>query len=436
MLTRRTLLQSAALTILGANAMPEHADAAPADTLPMTGTPNPALQSFDETMRAFMQKRKVPGGALAVVKEGRLVYARGYGYADQETGARVQPASLFRIASISKPITAVALMTLIQNPRYKLTLDTRVFPLLGLAPHLEPGAKVDPRLEHITIGQLLHHAGGWDRDKSGDPMFMPIEIAHAVGTPAPADPHAIIRYVMGRPLDFDPGTKYAYSNFGYCVLGRVIEKVTGMPYEACVQKYALAPMGVRHITLGRTLREYKRPDEVCYYQPGATTASVFPESKGEPVSWCYGGFNLEAMDAHGGWLSSAIDLVRFAAALDAPQGRPLLTPASAQALYARPAPPLWTDADGKPSAMYYGSGWLVRPVGDEARGHKNIWHNGSLPGTSTWLIRRWDGLTWAALFNQRSEGDMPPDGEIDGTLHQAADAVKAWPDGDLFPNYR
>ena len=140
MLTRRTLLQSAALTILGANAMPEHADAAPADTLPMTGTPDPALQSFDDTMRAFMQKRKVPGGALAVVKDGRLVYARGYGVADQETGTRVQPASLFRIASISKPITAVALMTLIQNPRYKLTLDTPAFPLLGIAPHLEPCA--------------------------------------------------------------------------------------------------------------------------------------------------------------------------------------------------------------------------------------------------------------------------------------------------------
>jgi CubicO group peptidase (beta-lactamase class C family) len=436
LLTRRTLLQSAAMTILGANAMPEDADASSAETIPMTGTSNPALQSFDETMRAFMLKRNVPGGALAVVKDGRLVYARGYGYADKESGARVQPASLFRIASISKPITAVAVMTLLQNPHHKLTLDTPAFSLLGIAPHLESGAQTDPRLEHITIGHLLHHAAGWDRDKSGDPMFKPVEIAKTVGTPAPADPHAIIRYVLGRPLDFDPGTKYAYSNFGYCVLGRIIEKVTGLPYETYVQKHVLAPMSIQHMALGRSLRPYKRPDEVCYYQPGSTTVSVFPESKGEIVSWCYGGFNLEAMDAHGGWLSSAVDLARFAAALDMPQGRPLLTPASVQALYARPTPPLWTEPEGKPSAMYYGCGWLVRPVGDEAQGHKNIWHNGSLPGTSTWLIRRWDGLTWAALFNQRSEGDMPPDGEIDGALHQAADAVKAWQDGDLFTNYR
>lgn len=393
------------------------------------------MRSFDEAMLTFMQRHNVPGGALAVVKQGRLIYARGYGYADLEAKTKVQPASLFRIASVSKSITGVAMMTLLQDPRYKLTLETKAFPLLGLVPHLEPGVRrawADPRIEKITLSHLLHHAAGFDRDKSGDPMFKPIEIARALGTQAPADPHAIIRYMLGRPLDFDPGTRFSYSNFGYCVLGRIIEKVTGLSYGAYVQQHLLTPMGVRHMALGRSLRAYRRAGEVCYYQPGETTTSVFPESNGAEVSWCYGGFNIEAMDAHGGWLASPIDLVRFATALDMPQGQPLLTPKSAQEMYARPAPPLGLATDGTPEAAYYACGWQVRPIGQEEQGKRNIWHNGSLPGTNTWLIRRWDGLTWAMLFNQRTPGDS----EIDGAMHKAAAAVQNWPTQDLFPNYR
>ena len=168
MLTRRALLQTAALTALGANTMTDSAEAMPAniissdpifsDSVPMTGTPDPALQSFDAAMLSFMQARNVPGGSLAVVRNGKLVYARGYGYADRDSGTKVQPASLFRIASISKPITAVAIMTLLQTPRYKLTLDTKALPLLQVTPHLEPGTQLDPRLGKITIGHLLHHA--------------------------------------------------------------------------------------------------------------------------------------------------------------------------------------------------------------------------------------------------------------------------------------
>lgn len=404
------------------------------DALPTTGSFNPDLQSFDDAMTAFMQKRNVPGGSLAVVKEGRLVYARGYGVADKATEQRVQPGSLFRIASISKPFTAVAMLTLIQNPRYKLSLDTRAFPLLGVAPHLELGAKLDPRLEFITIRQLLQHTGGWDRDKSGDPMFKPLEIAHTLGTPAPADARAIIRWMLGKPLDTDPGTHYAYSNFGYCVLGRVIEKVTGMPYGTYVQQAVLTPLHIQRMALGRSLRKNRRENEVRYYQPGEQTASIFPESNGEQVSWCYGGFNIEAMDAHGGWLASAVDLARFAGGLDFPQGRPLLTPESVRAMYARPGSLQEAAATANP--VYYGCGWQVRDVGGGAQEKRNIWHTGSLPGTSAWLIRRWDGLTWAALFNQRSEGNMPSDGEIDGALHVAADKVKTWPEGDLFASYR
>ena len=208
-------------------------------------------QAFDREMEAFMQARNIPGGALAVVKDRRLVYARGYGWADREKMIPVQPASLFRIASVSKPITAVAVLKLIEEGR--LSLDTRALPLLGLTPLIASFRDPEPRLRQITIRHLLQHTGGWDRDKSFDPMFRPEQIAQAAHSPSPATAEQIIRYMLSMPLAFDPGTRHAYSNFGYCVLGRVIEKVTGGPYEKFVREKILAPAGITDMRIGATL---------------------------------------------------------------------------------------------------------------------------------------------------------------------------------------
>jgi N-acyl-D-amino-acid deacylase len=393
-------------------------------------TPDPHFLSFDQAMIAFMEKRKIPGGALAVVKEGRLVYAQGYGYADRERKERVRATSLFRIASISKPFTAIALMKLVQEGRGGLTLETKAFPYLSLSPVLERGKQPDPRLNEITLRQLLQHTAGFDRDKSGDPMFEPIHIAKVVGAPAPATPETIIRYMLGKPLDFDPGTRYAYSNFGYCVLGRVIEKATGKPYETYVREEILAPLKIRRMRIGKSLLSGRANGEVKYYQENlGVTRSVFTPS--EEVAWAYGGFYLEAMDAHGGWIGSAVDLARFAAALDT--STTALNAEITKALYALPPPPVWRTPQGEANDYYYGLGWLVRPLG--RNGKANYWHNGSLPGTYTLLVRRSDGLSWVALFNQRSEGGMPSDREIDPALHLAANAVKQWGNHDLFPKF-
>lgn len=399
------------------------ADPPPRDpAMVTTGTANPNLVSFDDLMRGFMQKRHVPGGALAVVKNGRLVYARGYGWADVEHHVPVQPTSRFRIASLSKMFTAAAILTLVRQG--KLGLDAPAFPRLHLQPHLEPGTKVDPRLWRITVRQLLQHTGGFDSAKSFDPMFRPAQIAEAVGVPAPANQKAIIRYMMGRPLDFEPGTRYAYSNFGYCVLGRVIEAVSGMLYGDYVQKYVLGPVGIKDMRLGRTALRQAAPREVHYYQPNdGDVPSVYPGQG--TVPYCYGGFDLEAMDSHGGWIASAMDLARFAVNVDR-----LFPPALAAQMYARPKAPVGYEANGSPSPAYYGFGWEVRPIGTP--GAANRWHTGSLPGTYTLLVRRFDGLTWVVLFNERSEGDTPSDDDIDPALHRAADAVKVWPKGDLF----
>jgi N-acyl-D-amino-acid deacylase len=280
---------------------------------------------------------------------------------------------------------------------------------------------------------LLHHTGGWDRDKSFDPMFRSRRIAEACGVPSPAGPAEIIRYMLGQPLDFDPGTRYAYSNFGFCVLGRAIERVTGLAYEAFMREKILAPIGIHQMRIGASQESKSLPDEVHYYTAdGAAAESVFGSSP-QPVPWPYGGFCLEAMDAHGGWLASAVDLARFAAALDDRQPSPLLKAKTLDLLYAPPDAPVSRTADGILANHYYACGWSVRPVGQE--GSANYWHNGSLPGTATLLVRRWDGLSWAVLFNQRSEDSKLPDLSIDPALHHAADAVVEWPEVDLFPRF-
>lgn len=402
-----------------------------ASELPTTGAADPNLVSFDQAVLRYMAQHGIPGGALAVVKDGRLVLARGYGYADLERKELVQPTSLFRLASVSKPVTALAIMTLVRDG--KLDLDSPAFPLLGWTPFLKPGASEDPRLRRITVRQLLHHSGGFDRDRSGDPMFQHFLIAQDMGIPSPPDHRSLIRWVMGRPLDFDPGSREAYSNFGYCVLGRVIEKVTGMSYEAYVKKAVLAPLGITRMRIGRGRPEERAPGEVRYYDRNTTPVRAYDSGSKErlaPLPYAFA--SPQTLDAHGGWIGSAVDLARLAAGLDAPRKKPLLDARTTALMYERPEPPVGLDADGKPAPVYYACGWLVRPVG--ADGKANLWHNGSMPGTFSLLVRRYDGLSWAVLFNERVDETGPAD-SIDAALHRAADAVQRWPSTDLFSRY-
>jgi CubicO group peptidase (beta-lactamase class C family) len=392
----------------------------------------PVAAAFDREVVAFMSARKIPGGALAVVKDRRLVYARGYGWADRDAKVPVKPNSLFRIASVSKPITGVAVMKLVEQG--KLDLDAKAFPLLNLQPAAMSFRDPEPRLRDITIRQLLQHTGGWDRAKSFDPMFRSARIAKANLTPPPATAVDVIRYMLSRELDFDPGTRYAYSNFGYCVLGRLIEKVTGQTYEQFVREKILAPIGVTRMRIGASLEGKQASGEVRYYANDTAMApNVFPAGPPE-VPWPYGGFHLEAMDAHGGWIASVIDLARFAAALDDPQQSPLLKPETFATMYEPPPAPVSRNSDGTLESRYYGCGWMVRPAKRE--GKANYWHAGSLPGTATLLVRRWDGLSWAVLFNQRSEDKRLSDDAIDPALHRAAAATRMWPTEDLFAQWK
>lgn len=373
--------------------------------------------SYDVIIQQLMAKWGVPGASIAVAKDGKLVLAKGYGIADREKNLPVRPESLLRIASISKPITAVAVLKLVEEG--KLQLEDKVFSFLG---DIKPpaGKTPDPRIYDITVRQLLQHSGGWDRDKSFDPMFSVTRVAEELGAPKPVSSETIIRYMLGQPLDFEPGSRYAYSNFGYCVLGWIIEKVTGQSYYDYVTDKVLRPAGVNSMRLGKSRENDRYENEVRYYdyEGAPRMVSVFPDSP--PVPAPYGGFCLEAMDAHGGWVATATDLLRFVISLD--EGK-LLKPETLALMISRPAMPLWQD-----SSYYYGMGWMVRPDGNDA----NWWHTGSLPGTYSIVVRTSNGFVWTALFNTRPKDENTFAKEVDQALWDAYSGVNSWPAINLF----
>jgi N-acyl-D-amino-acid deacylase len=397
----------------------------------MTGEADSRMHPFDDLVSKLVEEHKIPGAALAVARNGHLVYSRGFGRADLETRAPVEPDALFRIASISKPITAVAILILVEQG--KLGLDERAFDRLGDDRRFSAHGTPDARLAQITIRQLLQHTAGWDRDVSFDPMFRPLEIARTLNTEPPVGPAEVIRYMRGQPLDFPPGERYAYSNFGYCVLGRLIEIVSGEPYEAYVQEHVLKPLGITRMQLGKTLLEGRLAGEVRYYEPGDRRGpAVVGPQIGQNVPLPYGTWYLEAMDAHGGWIASAVDLVRFATAFDDPGACPILKAESIAEMFARPAGLAGHDAAGKDKPVHYGLGWSVRQNG--YRYSPIQWHTGSLDGTSTILVRRADRLAWAMLFNTRNgaASEKAPARVIDPLLHEAAAKVTEWPEGSPF----
>lgn len=424
--SRRGFVSSlaAAVPLLGSS----HAEESPTEAPPATPS---VVEAWEEglgrVMHAFMEPRRVPGGSLAVVKDGRLVFARGYGWADREKQEPVRPESRFRIASISKPITAMAILKLVEAG--KLRLDQPMLDFFSDPKPVKEELQIDERLGRITIRHLLQHTGGWDRDLSGDPMFKAKLIAQEMGTPGPAGWEQVIPYVLSQPLDFDPGARYAYSNFGYCLLGRIIEKLTGQAYASYVREVVLEPCGIKHMALGATRESGRQENEVKYYMPDdEKVKSVFPDES-ELVPWPYGGFYLEPMDSHGGWIASAPDLLRLTAALAESAKKPLLPPAFHSLLFEPPAPPTSREENGTLKGNFYTCGWMVRRKNGRFLRYS---HNGSLPGTWTILTQRADGIAWAVLFNQRSGGKQFDDFEIDGALNRWFDEVKEFPEGDGF----
>jgi CubicO group peptidase (beta-lactamase class C family) len=392
--------------------------------------------SYDSVISALMTKYQVPGGAVAVINNGKLVLARGYGLSDTGNSLIAHPDSRFRLASVSKQITSAAVLTLVQNGQ--LSLTDKPFSILGFTP--DPKKPQTAALANITIQELLQHTGGWSRETGctncsteGDPMFESEAIAAAQGIPSPPNCDHIIRYMLSQPVYWTPGNVYDYSNFGYCVLGAVIEKITGKTYASYATSSVLAPAGAAGIVQGRTIWAADR--EVVYYDyPGSGSGQDVFATSLNAYSNPYGNFYLEAMAAHGAWVASPVDLLRFQAAIDGRNGHtPLLNSTSLADLTSNPGV-LWSEINSSnvlttftPSGDWYGMGWEVNSSG-------NWWHTGSLPGTSTEQVHASNGFGWAALFNSRpSSAQFFTD--LDNDLWTAFSGTSSFLTTDLFGQY-
>ncbi|GAB4511283.1 MAG: hypothetical protein Tsb004_15480 [Allomuricauda sp.] len=277
---------------------------------PKSGYHSSELKLLDNIIDSILNKTNIPGASMAVCFKERLVYERGHGYSklNGNDTIAIQYNAVFRIASISKTITATTIMHLVE--RQKLALDDKIYNILKT--DLSEIEITDDRIKDITIKDLLGHTGGWNRNISGDPGFNVLRMSVAMGDNPPGSELAVIRYMMGLPLDYTPGSQQVYSNFGYMILGRVIEIITGKPYEAYVLNQILRPNGITTMEIGAIVEDNLQENEVFYHD-----SRVYPSvlRGGGAVQAPFGAFNLKAMKAHGGWVSSASDLLRFITAV-------------------------------------------------------------------------------------------------------------------------
>jgi CubicO group peptidase (beta-lactamase class C family) len=330
-----------------------------AEDRPVSGKKSPAFEPIDKVILDFMDKIDCQAATVAISLNGLLVYSRGYGWSDEAKTKSVAPNALMRIASVTKPITSAAIKNAFRSRQ--LSLDTRAFDLIAVK---SPDDKIaDPRINSITVAQLLEHKGGWDREATFDPMFRTKQIEKELKLSDPVTPTNVIEFMLTKQLQFNPGEKSVYSNFGYCVLGRVLEKVMKKPYAECIHQSICRPLGIRDIKLGYGSVKKRDSREVWY-----------------PVD--EDAFSLDIMDAHGGLIASA--------------------PALCQFLHS-----------------YWISGEPRLP------GQREEWtFFGTLPGTTAMIRQRADGVNIAVLLNGRREKHYDSDDDsLKKAIDQAVEAI-------------
>ena len=337
------------------------------------------LAAMAEIARLFMDKFRIPGFSAAIARHGEFVYREGFGFADRNKGEKVTPTHLLRIASVTKPITSVALFSFVEKGQLKLS--DLIFGPDGIL-QFDYGTAYSDRVRKITVEHLLTHTcGGWGNDKD-DPMMLDPTM----------ETRDLIKWTLQNvPLQEDPGKHFAYSNFGYCILGRILEKISGQNYADCVHQEVLSRCGIQDMRVaGNTLLE-RAPREVVYYG----------QNGDDPY-----GFNIRRMDSHGGWIATPSDLVQFALHVDGfSKTRDILDQKTIEIMT--------TPSTAFP---HYAKGWFVN---DEP----NWWHGGALPGTTTILVRTGTGLCWAAFANTHSGGI---DLALDRMMWDMVKAVPAW----------
>jgi D-alanyl-D-alanine carboxypeptidase len=293
----------------------------------------------DDYILHQMRLQHIPGLSLAVVKDGKLVKAKGYGFANLELRVPATPETVYQLASVTKQFTATAIMLLVQDG--KLRLDDKISQYLDGTPDT---------WKEITVRRLLTHT-------SGIPDYLTDEAVRSVQN---TTPEKIMQSVAGLPMDFIPGAKYAYSNINFVLVASIVQKVSGKTYDAFLTERVFQPLGMT------STRRTSPSDLVPHRAAGYSWRNDTWQNSAylDPTLWDNG---------DGGILSTVLDLAKWDVALN---GDAILTAASKQQM--------WTPVrlnDGK--TYSYGFGWSI----DEFQGHRRIEHNGDRPGASITLSR-------------------------------------------------
>ena len=272
------------------------------------------LAGLDRKVQNFMSKWNLQGASLSIMRNDSLVYSKGYGWADEAAGVRMSPGIILRMASVSKLVTAVGIMTLCE--RGDLSLDSKVFGPEGiLSDSTFTAAIKDQKYYDITVEHLLRHQGGFTV-RAGDPLFSTRDLMLRNRWDTPPDQHTLLASQLGRRLSFAPGTSQNYSNLGYLILSMVIEKVTGESYETWMQENVLRRAGCRDFHIANTYYKDKFDNETRYHmQVNDPPVDEFNNS-GRQVERCYGGNDIRGLSGAGAWVASSAELARFVASID------------------------------------------------------------------------------------------------------------------------
>ncbi len=372
------------------------------------------FEGIEKNVNSFLRKWNIAGASLAIAKDGKLVYAKGFGYADTTTKTFVQPYNKFRIASISKLITAAAIMKLQEEG--KLSITDRVFGPDGILNDPYFDEPKDKRVYDITVAHLLSHEGGWTQ-RYGDQMFMPVTVATSMGVDLPIDTKTIVRFALNKRLHFAPGRGKSYSNLGYGILGLIVEKASGKKYDQYCREAIFEPIGIYDMSLAANLPSRKAPFEVTYYEPSDVLLKPSVYGTGELVSPTYGGNDIEALGGAGAWVATAPDLMKFMLSIDGLN--------SCQDILSEKSISFMTDN---------GNGFA--PVGWKTTVMNGAWwRTGSFPGTVGMIKRQPDGLAWVILFNSSAWNGPDIYTYINSLMYKVVAQVDEWPEDDLFQHY-
>ncbi len=344
--------------------------------------PAPVLDSslsnaeFDADILKFLNKWSIKGASVAVMKDNKLIYSKGYGYANIETKEKANSKHLFRIASASKLITAITIMKMVDDGL--LGLQENVFGSEGILSDFDE--MKDDNHNKIKVAHLLNHKGGWSW-RDGDFMFQAPKIRRIMELEGPPSEDDIIEFVLKhRRLRYSPGSQYAYSNFGYMLLGKIIEHKSGLSYERYVNEHILEPNGIYGMQIAGNYEWERKPFEVHYYNhPGAYQFQSF-DGNFKSVEQPYGGSDINTLGAAGGWIANASQLAKIVSLVDPNNPSYQILSEEMQEL------------------MVSGSSYKDAYGWKGARG-ENWWRTGTLAGSACFINRKDDGYTYAVILN-------------------------------------